>query len=129
MESFTLFRTHLAMSGITKQQSRQKWRQFNLKNSIIIIFSSLYVASLTKLLDEVSTFEEYMSIIYMVLSSAILIVCYISIVLKTPALFGLIHSFEHIITKSKYQLLKKSLTLCITTPTTMRLDYRYYVYL
>lgn len=108
MESFALFRKHLAMSGIYEQQSlnnnlrRFNLSGFNLYNSAIIIFGNFYVISLTKLLDEVNTFEDYMSIIYIVLSSLVLIISYIIIVLKTPALFRLIKSFEKIITKSRY---------------------------
>lgn len=107
MESFTLFRKLLAISGIIEQKTpshlhRYNSTRFNLKNSTIIIFGNLYVISLTKLLDEVSTFEEYMSIIYLVLSSFVLIVSYTIIVFKTPELFGLVKSFEDIIAKSTY---------------------------
>lgn len=91
------------MSGIREQQSSpQKRHSFNLKNSTFIILSSCYMMSLTKLLDEVSTFEEYMSIIYIVLSSFILIICYLIIVCTSPELFGLADNFEKIIANSKW---------------------------
>lgn len=104
MESFALFRQHLAISGIVEQQLSPQTphsfhlKGFNLKNSTIIILSGFYVISLAKLLDEVSTFEEYMSIIYIVLSSFVLIFCYIIIVWTTPELFELAGGFEKIIT-------------------------------
>lgn len=108
MDSFTLFRQHLAISGIREQQSLPQnlpslnVKGFNLTNSTFIILSGCYVISLTKQLDEASTFEEYMSIIYIVLSSITLIICYINIVWTNPKLFALADNFEKIISNSKW---------------------------
>lgn len=101
MESFTLFRAHLAMSGIDLQQTSQNSHSFNLKNLTVLTSVSAYLLSIVKLLDDIKTFEEYAAIVYRVIFSQLFLIFYIHIVWKTPELFGFLNCLEQIIEKSK----------------------------
>lgn len=101
MESFTLFRSHLAMGGIIKQQSPLNSHPFNFKNSIVIICGSLGGISLIKLMDEAQTFEEYANIVYEAVFAIGFTASYIKIVWDTPELYRIVDNLENTITKSK----------------------------
>lgn len=101
MESFALFRKHLAMNGIIlSQQSPRHLHSFNLKNSTIIILASLLGISVAKLSDAANTFEEYTDIIYRVASVMIFIIFYVNFVWNTPELVRFVDRLENSINKS-----------------------------
>lgn len=93
MECFTLFRKHLAMSGINLKQSP--------KNSIVLVSVSLYLIAIVKLLDEAKTFDEYTNIIYRLFFVYLLFLFYLIVTWKTPQLYRFVNSLEYRINKSK----------------------------
>lgn len=108
MESFTLFRKHLAMNGIILQRLPKNSNPFNLNNSAVIVLASLLGFSLTKLLDDASTFEDYTNIIYRMFIVIIFTIFYTNFVWKAPILFGLVSRLEAIINKSKWRIYFRS---------------------
>lgn len=101
MESFTLFREHLAMCGIIVKQSPVNSRRFNFKNSAIIIMATLGGIATNKLLDNASTLEEYADIVYRMFFVYIITVFYVYVVWKTHEFLEFINSFEDSVNKSK----------------------------
>lgn len=101
MESLTLLRKHLAMSGINIHHSPENPCRFNLKNSTVIILVHCYMASFVKLIEEIKTFEEYLDAVYKLTFGIIFAISYIIIVWKTSDLLRFIDSLEDTIAKSK----------------------------
>lgn len=106
MESFSVFRKHLAMSGIIAQPSLLNLYlpslKFNLKNLAVILFASFYGSSLTKFLNEANTFDEYTDLIYKLSSVIVFTLSYIIIIWETSELLGFVNDLEVAIAKSKY---------------------------
>lgn len=94
MESFALFRKHLAMSGIILQQAPHSLHSFNLKNSTVIVLASLLGISVAKQLDEANTFEEYIDVVYRVASVVMFILFYVNNVWKTPEMIRFVDRIE-----------------------------------
>lgn len=102
MECFTLFRSHLTMSGIVDEQQIRQPFKFNFKNVTIIIFNCLYGITTIKLLDDSNTFEEYADYIYQLLCIIGFAMFYSYVVWNAPELFGLTKTTEDMINKSKH---------------------------
>lgn len=101
MESFTLFRKHLAMNGIVLQKSSQKLHSFNVKNSIVLIVNTVVATFLYMQLNEINTFEDYTDTVYKVIFMCTIILLYFNIIWKTSKLFRLIDSLEICVKNSK----------------------------
>ena len=100
MESLTLLRKHLVMSGICLPQYPQK-HSFNAKNLLIFILIGINITLQTKQLYITNTFEEQADIIYVIISSCFCAAVFLSMISQTSALFKLIDNLEEVIKKSK----------------------------
>lgn len=95
MESFVVFRKHLAMSGIIEQKSKKKSR--------VIALSCLYLIAVSKLLGEAKTFDEYTNVIYRVVFVCFMSLFYLIVVWKSPEFDRLIETLEDAVNKRKHQ--------------------------
>lgn len=95
MESFVVFRKHLAMSGIIEQNSKKKSR--------VIALSCLYLIAVSKLLGEAKTFDEYTNVIYRVVFVCFMSLFYLIVVWKSPEFDRLIETLEDAVNKRKHQ--------------------------
>ena len=100
MECFTLFRAHLAMSGICIEKPAPKY-PFNRKNSIILLTMSLDIIFLIKFLDEVNTFEKYTDILYEIMVMISLAMIFLKIVCNASELFELVDNLEDNVQQSE----------------------------
>lgn len=103
MESFTLFRTHLAMSGIRFQQTSQS-RRFNARNLSILIVPSFGIISYVKQFHETTTFEDRADVMFNLISTCFFTAIFLSIVCKTPELFRLIDDLDNIVNERTLNL-------------------------
>lgn len=100
MESFTLLRKHLEITGIVSQMPDQEL-PFNTKNVIVIILAGSNAILYTKLLNKTSTFQEYTDLIYNTVSACNFTIIFLSIVWKTSDLFTFINKLENIVEESE----------------------------
>lgn len=98
MESFAVFRRHLAMSGIILQQQSHP---FNFKNSAILILLGVNIILLCKQLEESESFEEYADLVYRTLFMFSFEIIFLTFVIKSLELFEFIDHLEHTINHSK----------------------------
>ena len=100
MESLTLLRKHLEMSGISPPKPPQK-HSFNAKNLFVLIVIVFSIILYTKQLYTTDILEEQAEIIYDIDSSYFWIAVFLSMISKTSALFKLIDDLDEIINESK----------------------------
>lgn len=103
MESFTLLRKHLAITGIISQTQHQKW-PFNGKNSIVVILAGTNAILYAKILNKTSTFQEYTDLIYNIVSACNFTIIFLSIVGKTSDLFEFINKLDDTVKDSKLKI-------------------------
>lgn len=97
MESFTLFRQHLIMSGINVQQLHP----FNRRNFTVLFVLGINSIFLTKQLDKSESFDEYADTFYRVCFTYSTSTIFLTIVIKSTQLFKFIDSLEKTIDRSK----------------------------
>lgn len=101
MESFTLFRKHLAMSGIVQQQSSQKSHSFNVKNSIVLILATIDGILLYNQLHVTNTFEDYTDTVYKVIFMCTIVTMYFITIWRSSKLFRFIDCLENGVNNSE----------------------------
>lgn len=104
MESFTLFRQHLAKSGIILQQHSHP---FNFKNVTILTLLGVNMVLLYKQLEESEAFEEYADIVYRLLFMFSFDVIFLTFVIKSLELFKFIGDLEDTINHRKCKTILK----------------------
>lgn len=98
MESFTLLRKHLAMSGILnifEKSPQNRLRAFNTKNTMIFVLAGCNAILYAELLYEPNTFEEYTDLIYNGSSATVFTMIFITIIWKTSKLYSFIGKLEN----------------------------------
>lgn len=102
MESFALFREHLATSGIIEQKPPFSSRRFNFRNLAVIVWTSLCGMATLKLSNEATTLVDYVNIAHVVVFVCLFTSIYAHIVWNTQQLYGVVNSLEDMINKSMY---------------------------
>lgn len=99
MNIFVLLRTQLEMCGI--KIARKSW-PFNMKNATVSFLLYLYVILNALTLNETSTFDEWIEILFRSVSIGICGIVHVIIVWKTSELFQFIDNLTNSVDKSEF---------------------------
>lgn len=101
MQTFELLYKHLAWCGIKISQKPPNIYPFNVKNLAVSMLLCLYISSMSVLLDETSTFEEYTDTSFRAISIGSFGVIYEIIVWRTSKLLKFIESLSNVVKASE----------------------------
>lgn len=102
MEFFSIIRKHFGMCGIQSSRKSPKGHSINIKNSTVIIVSSLYAALTAASLSEANGFDESTNIVFRSFSMFACIIVYGIIVWNSSKIFEFIESVDDTVRASKY---------------------------
>lgn len=108
MESLTVLRMHLAISGIRSKQSSPQQYPFNGRSSLILFVMGFGIISYAKQLHESATFEEHAYVAYHMITSCFCFTTFLSISCKTPELMKLLDDLDELVRNSKLNREKRT---------------------